>query len=350
LTKCNDSLEFLPIALLTPRIVVAILASPGGICAHRLNVTMGPRTDPDVFPRWWNDQRGDAVEHLSVDYRLAVAPSVGKAATTAATGDAIPIDIGPAKSWHGACMPIFHHELNMYFLACRHRIGCTVHGRQGTRTIVVAAAGDASIETRSYVHSTAPSMSLCAAASEAGCGTRREDSALCPADESTTDAGVVTGVSGYSGDMTPTPNTSHEDGIDQERFVQLLNEDLGTEYQSIVQYTNHIATITGPEFLSIIDELKVHVGQELSHAQILATQISFLGGEPSTVVPPIERASDSRVALKEDLELETEQLARYRQRFAQANDLGLADVAEALRPLLEQTQEHVQDLRTALGQ
>jgi bacterioferritin len=146
-------------------------------------------------------------------------------------------------------------------------------------------------------------------------------------------------------DMAPTGR----DGIDQQHFVELLNEDLGTEFQSIVQYTNHIATITGAEFLSTIDELKVHVGQELTHAQILASQISFLGGEPSTVVPEIERSNDSRVALKADLALETNQLERYRQRFAQANDLGLADVAEALRPLLEQTQEHVQDLRTALG-
>ena len=151
--------------------------------------------------------------------------------------------------------------------------------------------------------------------------------------------------------MTPAVKTSHEDrGIDRDQFLELLNKDLGTEYQSIVQYTNHIATITGAEFLSTIDELKVHLGQELNHAQILATQISFLGGEPTTVVPEIERASDSRVALKEDLALETDQLERYRQRFAQANDLGLADVAEALRPLLEQTQEHVQDLRTVIGQ
>ncbi|HEY2215838.1 MAG TPA: ferritin-like domain-containing protein, partial [Acidimicrobiales bacterium] len=94
------------------------------------------------------------------------------------------------------------------------------------------------------------------------------------------------------------------DGIDLTRFIALLNEDLGTEFQSIVQYTNHIATITGAEFLSIIDELKVHVGQEVDHAQILASQISFLGGEPSTLVPEIERSSDSRVALKEDLALE----------------------------------------------
>jgi bacterioferritin len=142
--------------------------------------------------------------------------------------------------------------------------------------------------------------------------------------------------------------SQHAD-IDVDKFVALLNEDLGTEYQSIVQYTNHIATITGPEYLSIIDELKLHLVQELSHAQILASQVSFLGGEPITTVPPVERASDSRVALKADLRLETEQLERYRTRFAQANELNLADVAEALRPLLEQTQEHVRDLQTALG-
>jgi bacterioferritin len=138
--------------------------------------------------------------------------------------------------------------------------------------------------------------------------------------------------------------------LDTDKFVALLNEDLGTEYQSIVQYTNHIATITGAEYLSIIDELKIHLGQELAHAQILAEQVSFLGGEPSTTVPAVERASESRQALQADLRLETNQLERYRERFAQANDLGLADVAEALRPLLEQTQEHVRDLQTVLGE
>jgi bacterioferritin len=137
--------------------------------------------------------------------------------------------------------------------------------------------------------------------------------------------------------------------MDTESFVALLNEDLQTEYQSIVQYINHIATITGAEFLSIIGELKVHLGQELIHAQTLADQVSFLGGMPATTVTAVETARDSRAALAADLRLESSQLDRYRERFTQANELGLADVAEALRPLLEQTQEHVRDLKTALG-
>jgi bacterioferritin len=136
--------------------------------------------------------------------------------------------------------------------------------------------------------------------------------------------------------------------MDKESFIEALNEDLRSEYQSIVQYISHIATVTGAEFLSTIDELKVHLTQELSHAQKLAEQISFLGGVPATSVPAVEAAT-GREALAADLQLEETQLERYRDRFREAMDLGLADVAEALRPLLEQTQEHVRDLQTVLG-
>jgi bacterioferritin len=137
--------------------------------------------------------------------------------------------------------------------------------------------------------------------------------------------------------------------MDTQGFVSALNEDLQTEYQSIIQYINHVATISGAEFLSVIDELKVHLQQEVAHAQILAEQVSFLGGSPTTEVDSVEAVQGNRAALESDLRLETRQLERYRERFAQANDLGLADVAEALRPLLAQTQEHVRDLQSALG-
>ena len=54
--------------------------------------------------------------------------------------------------------------------------------------------------------------------------------------------------------------------MDNDSFVGELNEDLRSELQSIVQYLQHTALITGPEYLSTVDELKVHVGQELHHA------------------------------------------------------------------------------------
>lgn len=98
-----------------------------------------------------------------------------------------------------------------------------------------------------------------------------------------------------------------------------------------------------------MQELRGHLGQEVDHALILATQIDFLGGVPPTDVPSVAPVSDTTAALKQDLELESQQLARYRDRVEQANNLGLPDVAEALSPLLTQTQDHVKNLRTALG-
>jgi bacterioferritin len=137
--------------------------------------------------------------------------------------------------------------------------------------------------------------------------------------------------------------------VDRDAFVELLNEDLELEFRSIVQYVQHIASVKGAEYLSTLDELAVHVKQELDHALVLARQIDFLEGVPSTRVPEVPAATDARTALTADLELEEEQLERYRARVEQAAELSLPDVAETLAPLLEQTQEHARDLRAALG-
>ena len=137
--------------------------------------------------------------------------------------------------------------------------------------------------------------------------------------------------------------------MEQQQLVELMNEDLGTEYRSIVQYNQHLATLKGLEVQSVLTELRQHLAQELNHAVVLAEQIDFLGGVPTVEVPTVPSATDTQHALQLDLELEEQQLQRYRERIQQAQEMSLPDVAEALRPLLDQTQEHVRDLRSALG-
>ena len=140
------------------------------------------------------------------------------------------------------------------------------------------------------------------------------------------------------------------DQLTKQQLVENLNQDLRLEFQSIVQYVQHVAVITGPEYTSTVDELKIHLTQELAHACVLAEQVAFLDGKPSTTIPDVPVVTDSQGALAADLRLEIEQLERYRVRVQEAADLGLPDVAEALRPLLTETQEHVRDLQSALGQ
>jgi bacterioferritin len=137
--------------------------------------------------------------------------------------------------------------------------------------------------------------------------------------------------------------------MDKDKLIDLLNSDLELEFRSIVQYTQHLATVKGVEYQPIAEMIRPHLRQELEHATVLAEQIDFLGGVPTTRVPDVPSETDARRAFALDLELEERQLANYRERFEQTQDLGLPDVAEALRPLLEQTQDHVRDLRSALG-
>lgn len=137
--------------------------------------------------------------------------------------------------------------------------------------------------------------------------------------------------------------------VDVDQLVKLLNADLEQEFRSIVQYVQHLATVKGPEFQAAAMVLRPHLAQELQHATVLAEQIAFLGGVPTTTVPDVPSEPDSRRGFELDLELEESQLARYRERVEQADHAGLPDVAETLRPLLEQTQDHVRDLRSVLG-
>jgi bacterioferritin len=136
--------------------------------------------------------------------------------------------------------------------------------------------------------------------------------------------------------------------MDRIELIERLNEDLMLEYQSIVQYIAHIASVKGAQFQQIGEHLGVHLAQEVEHAKTIARQIDFLGGTPTTDVPAITRTGSPEEALADDLELERTQLERYRERIEQAIELGLPDVAEALAPVLRETQDHFRELRSVL--
>jgi bacterioferritin len=62
--------------------------------------------------------------------------------------------------------------------------------------------------------------------------------------------------------------------MDTSTFIERFNEDLGTEYQPIVQYIQHIqhiATIKGPEYHAITEELADHLAQELEPQLVART-------------------------------------------------------------------------------
>jgi bacterioferritin len=101
--------------------------------------------------------------------------------------------------------------------------------------------------------------------------------------------------------------------------------------------------------MSIAAELEKHAGEELQHALLVAKQIDYLGGDPTATPKPVRTSDKAEAMLRFDLENENETVRNYRERVRQAEALGEFAMAEDLRQILQQEQEHQIDLATALG-
>jgi bacterioferritin len=140
------------------------------------------------------------------------------------------------------------------------------------------------------------------------------------------------------------------DQTTREQLIDLLNDDLSREYQAIIAYVNYSQVLKGAQYMAIAKELEKHAGEELEHALTVAKLIDYLGGNPSVTPKPVKTSEKATDMLRFDLENENETVRNYRDRVRQAEALGEFAIAEHLREILKQEQEHQIDLATALGE
>ncbi|QEH35737.1 Bacterioferritin [Aquisphaera giovannonii] len=138
--------------------------------------------------------------------------------------------------------------------------------------------------------------------------------------------------------------------ITREQLIEALNQDLAREYQAIIAYTVYSQVLKGAEYMNIADELVTHASEELSHALTISKQIDYLGGMPTVTPMPVKTSEKATDMLRFDLENEAETIKNYRERVRQCEALGEYAIAEEIRQILVQEQEHLIDLATALGE
>lgn len=134
------------------------------------------------------------------------------------------------------------------------------------------------------------------------------------------------------------------------KLVEALNEDLAREYQAIIAYVNYSQVLKGAAYMNIAGELEKHAGEELQHALTIAKQIDYLGGMPTVTPKPVKTSEKAEEMLRFDLDNENTTVMNYRERVRQCEELGEYALAEQIREILVQEQEHQIDLATALGQ
>ena len=146
---------------------------------------------------------------------------------------------------------------------------------------------------------------------------------------------------------SPPPDASP---VSRAQLIELLNQDLAREYQAIIAYVVYSQVLKGAEYMSVAAELEAHAGEELQHAITIAKQIDYLGGDPTVVPKPVRTSDKARDMLRFDLDNERQTILQYRARIKQCEALEEYAMAEHIREILKQEQEHLTDLATALGE
>jgi bacterioferritin len=102
--------------------------------------------------------------------------------------------------------------------------------------------------------------------------------------------------------------------------------------------------------MSIADQLAIHARQELEHALIISRQIDYLGKMPTVTPKPVRTSDDAREMLRFDLNNKNDKIRNYRERIRRCEELNEFALAEQIRKILVQEQDHQIDLATALGE
>jgi bacterioferritin len=144
--------------------------------------------------------------------------------------------------------------------------------------------------------------------------------------------------------------TKAQPTITREQLAERLNEDLAREYQAVIAYVVYSQVIKGAQYMNIAQELEKHASEELQHALTIAKQIDYLGAMPTAKALPVKISEDPVEMLRADLQNENDTVRNYRQRVKECEALGEFAIAEEIREILKQEQEHQIDLATALGE
>jgi bacterioferritin len=136
----------------------------------------------------------------------------------------------------------------------------------------------------------------------------------------------------------------------RKELIAHLNEDLAREYQAIIAYVVYSQAIKGASYMGIAKELEEHAGEELKHALIIAKQIDYLGGDITVTPKVVKTSDDAKTMLRFDLDNEATTIRNYRDRVRECEAMGEFAIAEHIREILMEEQDHLIELATALGE
>ncbi len=145
-------------------------------------------------------------------------------------------------------------------------------------------------------------------------------------------------------------------GVDRTAVLRMLNEALATELVCVLRYKRHYFMAVGIHAQPIAQEFQQHALEEQAHADLIASRITQLGGEPN--LDPngmLERSHSEYVEgrslldmIREDLVAERIAIESYSQMIRFVGD-GDPTTRRMLEGILAMEEEHANDLADMLA-
>jgi bacterioferritin len=144
-------------------------------------------------------------------------------------------------------------------------------------------------------------------------------------------------------------------GADLDRVLYVLNQALATELVCVLRYKRHYFTAQGLNAQAAAAEFHEHAGEEEGHADMIASRITQLGGEPDFNPDSLTKRSHSEynsskeleAMIREDLIAERVAVAAYTEIIAWLGD-GDPTTRRMLEEILAVEEEHAEDMLNLL--
>jgi len=142
---------------------------------------------------------------------------------------------------------------------------------------------------------------------------------------------------------------------DREQVIKILNEALATEIVCVLRYKRHYYMATGIHAQAVAPEFLEHANEEQAHADLIATRIVQLGGEPNFAPQGLADRSHSEYVpgtdlidmIKEDLVAERIAIDSYAEMIRFIGDTD-PTTRRMLEGILAMEEEHADDLRNLI--
>lgn len=142
---------------------------------------------------------------------------------------------------------------------------------------------------------------------------------------------------------------------DRTTVLKLLNDSLATEIVCVLRYRRHHFMAKGIASKSIADEFLLHSNEEQGHADLIASRIVQLGGEPNFAPDGLTGRSHAEYVegttlvsmIKEDLVAERIAIDSYREMIAYLGDKD-PTTRRMLEEILAMEEEHADDMADLL--